>query len=101
MDNGLTMRKCDQKKAQSYFKKKEVLHKPYFIKLDDRCYNFTEKRIAELQAVTVELQVDILKLDVTVDCAGCFYVSNLDKLSSSLLGKAMKKLEFGVRRDYN
>lgn len=45
---GLSLAKLDQKKEQSYFKKKEILHRPFFAKLDDRGYDFTVKRISEL-----------------------------------------------------
>lgn len=48
MDCGLVLRKMDPKKAQSYYNKKQVLHRPYFAKLDDRGFRFDVKRITSL-----------------------------------------------------
>ena len=40
-------------------------------------------------------------MDVTIDCAGCFYVKDLGNLADSFLGKAINQLGFVVRKDYN
>ena len=80
IENGLVLIKCDQKKAQSYFKKTEELHRPYFCKLDDRGYDFTLERLANLKKATTLLKSDLLKLDVTVDCEGAFFFSEVDNI---------------------
>lgn len=82
IDNGLLLRKCNQKKSCSYFKKAQDLHKPYFCKLDDRGYDFTIERLKCLQNATSQLKVDLLKLDVTRDYEGCFFFPNLPDIES-------------------
>lgn len=72
------MRKVVPKKAQSFYKKNQVLHTPYFAKLDDRGYNLTVKRLTELQTVAERMSTEVLKLDITVDYEGCLFVSGCD-----------------------
>ena len=80
IENGLVLLKCDQKKAQSYFKKAEELHRPYFCKLDDRGYDLTIERLANLKKATSILKTDLLKLDVTIDCEGTFFFPEVDNI---------------------
>lgn len=101
IDCGLVLHKCVPKKTQSYFKKQKITHIPYFCKLDDRGYDFTVERLNSLQKVNKTLQTELLKLDVTIDCEGCFYLSKLDQINESALGNKLATLGFKPRRDYN
>ena len=96
--SGLVLRKITAKKAQSYFKKSKTLSVPYFCKLDDRCYDFTVQKLDSLKQATRQLQTELLKLDVTCDYEGCFFI---DELKSSSLHEFMKEVGFEIRRDYN
>ncbi len=98
IDSGLVLRKITAKKAQSYFKKSKTLSVPYFCKLDDRGYNFTVKRIECLKTATRQLQTELLKLDVTCDYEGCFFIDNLKE---SQLCEFMNSAGFILRKDYN
>ena len=89
IDNGLALRKCSQKKNWSYFKMTQELSKPYFCKLDDRGYDFTAERLVNLQKATQNLKVDLLKLDVTLDCEGCFFFPDLANIANSKLAKSL------------
>jgi hypothetical protein len=99
IDCGLFLRKVVPKKAQSFYKKDQVLHTPYFAKLDDRGYDLTVKRLTELKTVTERMGTEILKLDITVDCEGCLFVPGSSQLSETLLAKNMTALGFKVRKD--
>jgi len=60
----LQLFKLDERKTEAYFTNGSKVS-GYFGKLDDTAYDFTVRRIEDLQKASEELQHALLKLDVT------------------------------------
>jgi hypothetical protein len=69
--------------------------------MDDTAYDFTLRRIQDLQRASDELKQDLLKFDVTRDYQGCFYCPKPKKLTDSALATALSNIGFNVKRNYN
>ncbi len=66
--------KVDLRKGEPYFVLGGETRNCYLVKLDDRGYDLSEERLKNLQRANDKIGENILKLDLTIDCEGCFYV---------------------------